>query len=187
MTASLIIIIPMNTPHRQLALPKMPNPRLEHGGDLDRGKRKQARPYSSRRPMHLVWRSSRARGAWSLRRKRNEAAAIDFIEQAAIRYRVKIYKFAVTGTHIHALARAHCRKDLQHFLRFVAGRIAQHVTGARRGQPCDGGFWDEVVYSCVLTWGRQYRNVYSYIDMNLCETMGLVPFRPRGASAKRAC
>ena len=42
--------------------------RTEHGGAFRRG-RKLERPVSTRRPMHVVLHSGRARGAWSLRRR----------------------------------------------------------------------------------------------------------------------
>lgn len=164
---------------RQLRLPGVSKPRLEHGGDTDRGKRKQARPFSSRRPLHVTLRSSRARGLWSLRRKANEAAVVEELEKAARRYGVKVYEMAIVDNHIHALVRARRREALANFLRFVAGRIAQRVTGARKGKPCPDGFWDRVAWSRVVTWGPEFRAVRRYIVQNLYETMGLIDMRPR--------
>jgi REP element-mobilizing transposase RayT len=129
--------------------------------------------------MHIVFHSSRARGDWSLRRKQHETAVAEIIDRAAAKYEIKLYKSAIAGNHVHLLARARSRKDLQRFLRVVGGQIAQRVTRARRGRPCEEGFWDEIVYTHVLTWGRQYRRVYAYIEMNLQETKGLIAFRAR--------
>ena len=163
---------------RQLLFPGMSRPRLEHGGDIGRGKRKERRPFSSRRPAHVVLRSSSARGPWSLRRRANEAAAAEEIEQAARRFGVKIYERAILATHLHLLCRARRREDLQNFLRVVGGRIAQRVTGARKGQPCPG-FWDELAYTRIVAWGTDFRNVRRYVQQNQCEAMGLTPFIPR--------
>ncbi len=166
---------------RQLLLPGISDcsrPRLEYGGDIGHGKRKQARPFSSHRPMHLVLRSSCARGAWSLRRRANEAAIAEEIEEAARRFGVKIYERATTETHLHLLVRARSRESLSNFLRVVGGRIAQRVTGAHKGQPCQG-FWDEVAWSRVVAWGRDFKAVCAYVVLNLFETMGLVPRRSR--------
>src|SRR5512142_947575 len=110
---------------RQLLLPGMSRPRLEHGGDIGRGQRKLSRPLSSRRPTHVVLRSSRARGQWSLRRRDNEAIVAEELEQAAQRYGVKIYERATVATHLHLLVRARRREELRNFLRAVGGRIAQ--------------------------------------------------------------
>jgi REP element-mobilizing transposase RayT len=128
-----------------------------------------------------VLRSSRACGPWSLRRKSNETAVAEEVEKAARRFDVKIHERATVGTHVHLLVRARQRESLQHFLRVIGGRIAQRVTGARKGRPCPEGFWDEIAYSRLLTWGPDFQNVRRYIEQNLFETMGLVSFgdRPR--------
>jgi REP element-mobilizing transposase RayT len=164
---------------RQLLLPGISRPRLEYGGDKDRGKRKQARPFSSRRPLHVTLRSTRARGLWSLRRKANHAAVLEEFERAARRFGVKVYEMAVVGNHIHALVRARRREALANFLRWVAGRIAQRITGASKGKPCAGSFWDETAWSRVVTWGNEFRTVRGYIRQNILETMGLIAVRPR--------
>ena len=135
--------------------------------------------------MHVVLRSSRARGPWSLRRKSNEAAVAEEIEKAARRFEIKIYETATVGSHVHLLVRARRREALQNFLRVIGGRIAQRVTGARKGHPCPGGFWDEIVYSRVLTGGSDFHNVARYIRQNLFETKGLISYSERpGRRAK---
>jgi len=126
-----------------------------------------------------VLRSSQARGLWSLRRKANEAAINEELERAAKRFGVKIHERAITETHVHLLAGARRRESLSNFLRFVAGRIAQRVTGACKGRPCPNGFGDEIVWSRVVTWGQEFRSVQAYIRLNVFETMGIVAVRPR--------
>jgi hypothetical protein len=39
-------------------------PSVEHGGQLRIGRRKIARPFSGRLPLHVVLQSTRARGSW---------------------------------------------------------------------------------------------------------------------------
>ncbi len=129
--------------------------------------------------MHVVLRSSRATGSWSLRRKANENASANIICQTAVRLGIVLYRMAITESHIHLLLRAREREALQKFLRVVAGQIAQRVTGARRGRPCEGGFWDSLVFSRLVTWGREFGCVSRYVEQNLLETKGLIPFRPR--------
>jgi hypothetical protein len=171
---------------RQLLLPGMSRPRLEHGGGTSAGKRKEERPFSRRMPLHVTFRSPHARGAWSLRRKANEAAVAEELERAARRFGIKIYERAVLAMHLHLLLRARSREGLQNFLRMVGGRIVQRVTGARKGHPCGVEFWEELAYSRILTWGHEFDAVRRYIIQNLFETMGLAAFRPRGPSKRRA-
>jgi REP element-mobilizing transposase RayT len=164
---------------RQLRLPGFSRPRLEHGGSTGSGKRKEARPFTSRRPLHVILRSSQARGPWSLRRKENEAAVREVLGEGCKRFETKIYERAITGGHIHLLLRARRRELFANFLRFVSGQIAQRVTGACKGAPCLEGFWDEPIWSRVVTSEPDFQKVAAYIRLNLLETMGLVPFKRR--------
>jgi hypothetical protein len=171
---------------RQLLLPGNSRARLEHGGATGSGKRKRERPFSRRMPLHVTFRSPHARGAWSLRRKANETAVAEELERAARRFGIKIYERAVLAMHLHLLLRARSREGLQNFLRMVGGRIVQRVTGARKGQPCGVDFWDELAYSRVVSWGREFELVRRYIVQNLFETMGLIAYRPRTRNKKSA-
>jgi REP element-mobilizing transposase RayT len=155
-----------------------PPTRTEFGGDVGRGRRKQSRPFSSARPVHLVLRSTRAQQSLSLLRRQNQAAVTVIVNRAALRFGVTVYRMATVGNHVHMVIRAPCRTALQCFLRMAAGQIAQHVTLARRGVPF-GKFWDQIAYSRLITWGREYAIVVRYVEQNLLEAMGVVPHRHR--------
>ena len=73
--------------------------RTEHGGDLRRGCRKLERPVSTRRPMHIVLSSRRARGSWSLRK--HDRVVRDVMRRMARRFDVRVYDFANVGSHLH--------------------------------------------------------------------------------------
>jgi hypothetical protein len=161
---------------------KLPPPERAYGGDLVRGHRKKARPFSRRATQHLVMRSSRARGPLSMRRKNVEGAIEVLVYAAAKLFGVKLYAYANSGTHLHFLARARDRYALANFLRMVGGRVAEVVTGARKGEPV-GQFWDCIAYSRVVAWGRDFLAVRLYIEQNVVESHGLVAYRPRGRYA----
>lgn len=145
---------------------------LAHGGDLVKGRHKAARPFSRRRPLHIVLRSSRARGRLSLLTHDNRAAIGRLLRHLSLRHSVHVYQFANAGNHLHLLARCADRISLQTFLRAFAGLVARAVTGAEKGRPF-GKFWDHLAYSRVLTWGREYRGVRAYILQNEMEAAGL--------------
>src|SRR3954454_20013609 len=88
--------------------------RTAHGGTLGRGRRKLERPVSTRRPMHVVLTSERARGPWSLRR--HERAVRDTLRETAQRFGIRVYEFANVGSHLHLLVRARRREAFQAFL-----------------------------------------------------------------------
>jgi hypothetical protein len=142
--------------------------RTDHGGSVRRGCRKIERPISTRRPMHVVLRSDRAHGSWSLRRYYREVRVA--LHACADRNDVKVHDFANVGTHLHVLVRARRRDAFQAFLRSFAGIVARVVTGARRNRPIAGGpFWSALAWSRVVEWGRDYGSVLHYIFRNRIE------------------
>src|SRR6266850_12225 len=140
--------------------------RTAHGGAVRRGLRKLERPVSTRRPMHVVLSSERARGAWSLRR--HERTVRDALRKMAHRFGVRVYDFANVGSHLHLLVRARRRDAFQAFLRAFAGMVARRVTGARRGRPI-GRFFSSTAWSRVVAWGRDYLGVRHYVFRNAIE------------------
>lgn len=154
-----------------------PYKRLCHGGDIRKGKRKLARPFDRKRAMHLVLRSEEAKGGRSL------LCHSQMIENTlrfwANRYGVRIYRFANAGNHIHLLVKARSKSELQNFLRVVAGKIAQTILKAVKGK-AQGKFWSALAFSRVVTWGREFIKVMSYVEMNELEAQGLSTRRKLG-------
>jgi REP element-mobilizing transposase RayT len=140
--------------------------RTVHGGDIGRGRRKLERPVSTRRPMHVVLTSHRARGPWSLRK--HDRAVRDVLRRMARRFDVRIYDFANVGSHLHLVLRARRRDGFQNFLRSFAGVVARRVTGAERGRRA-GHFFTCLAWSRVVSWGRDYLGLRHYVFRNQIE------------------
>jgi REP element-mobilizing transposase RayT len=162
----------------ELALPS-----TEHGGVARTGRRKIARPFSGRRPMHVVLRSTRATGPWSLRRPAVDTRIRTTMRSLARRHSVRVYEFANVSNHLHLLVRAKERKAFQAFLRAFAGVTARLVTGARRGHAV-GKFWDYLAFSRLVRWGRDFVGVRAYVMQNEMEARGM-PYEPRGRGGRR--
>jgi REP element-mobilizing transposase RayT len=160
------------------------NTRTEHGGSTRRGRRKIARPVATRRPMHVVLHSTRAAGPWSLRKRKADIAIRAAMRALASSHGIRIYEFANAGSHLHLLLRAKHRRSFQDFLRAFAGVIARRITGACRGRAV-GRFWDELAYSRVVSWGREFGSVRDYVIRNELETLGRLPYRTRRRSRTR--
>jgi hypothetical protein len=96
----------------------------------------------------------------------------------ARRFGVKVYDFANVGSHLHLLIRARRREAFQAFLRSFSGIVARRVTGARRGRPT-GRFFEDLAWSRVVEWGRDYLGVRHYVFRN--EIEGLSSPRVRRA------
>ena len=156
---------------RQLSF--LPPPRLCHGGDIRKGKRKLARPIDPKRPIHVTMRAVQARGEWSMLRKGTKSRIFVLVHEAADKYGVKVHRFENVGNHLHLLVRAPSRREFQSFLRVITGGIAFLVTGTRKGQKLGHRFWDKLAYSRIVSWGREFRAIETYFIKNLLESLGI--------------
>jgi hypothetical protein len=110
------------------------------------------------------------------------------LERLQLRWGVRVYRYANAGNHLHLLVRARSRSEWQAFIREFAGGVAMLVTGARKGSPLERktagegpeggrrGFWDELVFTRIVGWGRDFRKVSDYVCFNLWEGLG-IPLR----------
>lgn len=146
--------------------------RKEHGGTLGKGLRKRERPLDPKRPLHVVLRSTRARGEWSMLRARHEKRIKHLVHANARRHGVRVFRFANSGNHLHLVIQAPKRACYQNYLRSLSGLIARGVTGARKGQ-AKGRFWDTLAYSRVVEWGRALESLDFYVVMNELEGLGI--------------
>jgi REP element-mobilizing transposase RayT len=135
------------------------NPKRTHGGVPSLHKRKTIRPFSPNAPVHLVLRSTRARGAWSLLHRRNRAKVNAMIYVYAKRFQVKVYRAENVGNQLHLLVKAQEKKQLADYLRVLAGRVAVVVSGAQKQVKRIGKFWDYLYWSRLVNWGQDFFNV----------------------------
>jgi REP element-mobilizing transposase RayT len=147
--------------------------RLDHGGEIGLKKRKTRRPFDHKRALHVVMRSTRARGEWSMLRPQNARKVKQVVNEAARKHGIKLYRFANVGNHLHLLFQARKVENLRAFMREISGSIAFQITGAKKSNPLQGKFWDLLPYSRVVTWGRDFKAVTNYIIGNLFEAAGL--------------
>jgi hypothetical protein len=156
------------------AQPENARGRREHGGDVRRGKRKIARPLSTRQPLHLVLRSSQATGSRSFLKHKGVIHLL--LKDTAERYGIKVFRYENVGNHLHVVIQGKRRAFLRAFLRVFPQRVMFAVTGARKGNP-QGRFFDRIIYSRVVTWGREFETLMRYMGKNLLEALGLNPER----------
>lgn len=143
--------------------------RLAHGGSSSRGRAKSMRPLDRKRSVHVVMRSSKARGALSLRSCRERRARVEsIVHSQAKRFGVRVLSFANVGNHLHAVARFPSRASFQAWLRSASGLIARAATGARKGKPF-GKFWDALAFSRVVNEGRDLARALAYVEANKVE------------------
>jgi REP element-mobilizing transposase RayT len=112
----------------------------------------------------------------------------NLMDRLRTRWNVSVYRYANVGNHLHLLVRAKSRADWQGFIREFSGGIAMIVTGAKKGnglprsktnvtpESAKRGFWDHLVFTRIVGFGRDFKSVAEYVLTNLWEATG-VPVR----------
>jgi REP element-mobilizing transposase RayT len=144
-----------------------------------RKKRKLFRPLDPRKPLHLVFKSSRAKGDWSFRRFKHIEHIKKLTYSLAKQNQVRVIEYANAGNHLHLLVHAKNRDGFKKFTRTLTGLVARLVTGARKGSPIRGRFWDSLFFSRVVEWGKAYFTARGYVIKNELEAEGIIPYSPR--------
>lgn len=174
-----------NSHARQPFLSEAFKPRSLHGGDTRLGRRKLARPIDPKRSMNVVFKSSKAKGPMSFLHPKKVRAVDQTVRSIAEKYGIRIYQYANSGNHLHLLFKGPDRKAIQDFLRAIGSRVAQLMTGARKGQAF-GRFWDGLAFSRVVEWGRAFREARFYVLRNQLEAEGFAEYeRPSPADRAR--
>ena len=151
----------------------------QHGGDLSTKKRKSRRAIDSTKSLHVVLKSDKARGLRSL--NNNSAVVKRVIRKSSWLFRVKVYSFSLNHNHIHLCVKGRNREDIQNFFRVLAGHMAQEILRKfplpeKRGNApgYKRKFWNALLYSRIVSWGRDYGRVLNYIYINKLEALGLI-------------
>lgn len=164
---------------KQLGFELLEKSNIKHfgGAYLKNSHAKSRRPISTKRSLHLVLRSSMAKGPLSLLRRDSEIKKI--INRQSQKHGVKVYRFANGGNHLHIIVLPNSRLAFNSFIRSISGLIARLVLNVERGRAKKLRLWDNRPYTRLIEWGREYKSVCAYLLQNTLEAMGFVPYRPR--------
>ncbi len=194
---------------KQRTFEKLASKKKEHGGSLSHRKRRSFRPISTKHSLHVTLRSDFAIGGRCLLR---HGKMIELtMRKAAFLFRVRIYNYAICGNHLHLFIKGNSRVDLQNFFRVFAGHTAQNILrehplkphekekrrilyegGASRKQgravPCQKNrrkFWQLLLYSRIVGWGREFKAVFRYVTQNTLEALRIIPYMQRKTVLQR--
>ncbi len=187
--------VPMSK-SKQLSLFKKGNPQKEHGGSLAISKRRARRPLNIKKSHHLTMKSHHALGSRSL--FRHKKMILGLIGKYSHKFGIKVYEYAIQGNHIHLLVKAQSREGLQNFFRVVAGHSAQKILKDHPLKPIAGGapakakscqknqrkFWSFLLYSRIVSWGREFKVVATYLKKNTLELLNIMTYQPRTKRVK---
>lgn len=133
----------------------------------------RGRPIDSRNTMHLVLRSTKAKGAWSFWTKENRAKVHAVTAKFSKKYGVRILSMANVGNHLHFHVKLSSRHTYVRFIRAITSAIAMAVTGVSRWNPSESRFWDYRPFTRVVMGRRGFLNLRDYIQINRLEGFGL--------------
>lgn len=170
---------------------------LSYGGELlkTRNGRLGPRPLDTKNTMHLVLRSSKAKGAWSFRRPDNQRKIKSIMAKFSAKYHVHILSMANVGNHLHLQIQLYKRQFYKPFIRAVTSAIAMAVTGMNRwsknglrGSKTNEvsaiisrrehsspklKFWDYRPFTRVVKGFKAFLKLKDYIAINKLEGFGV--------------
>lgn len=158
---------------KQLQL--MKHSKSDYGGDLlrTRAGRSRGRPLSTRETMHLVLRSTRAKGEWSFLRPRHNKNVRKIVAKFSAKYGVRILSFANAGNHLHLQIKLANRFAYAAFIRAVTGSIAISITGRTRTRKTSSErFWDARPFTRIAKSFAEFLNLKNYVRLNEIESHG---------------
>ncbi len=135
---------------------------------------------------------------------RHKKMILSVVRKNSYKFHIKVYEYAIQGNHIHLLVKAKTRESLQNFFRVLAGHVAQRILKEHPLKPSAGGgapastpikrkgceknqrkFWSYLLYSRIVTWGREFKRVVGYIQQNTLELLNIIAYQPRTTSGKK--
>lgn len=149
----------------------------EYGGSLmaTSNCRSRTRPLAVRSSMHLVLKSSLAKGEWSLRRHCHAVTQIS--NKFCEKYGVTLLSLANAGNHIHHHIQLSRRRTFAPFIRALTGALAMGITKASRWyRPkalLERGFWDHRPFTRIVAGYRDFLSLKNYVTINHLEGQGL--------------
>jgi REP element-mobilizing transposase RayT len=122
-----------------------------------KGRRKIFRPLDRKRRLHIVLKSSHARGTNNFVNNKLRVAAL--IEGKAKVYGVVIHGCEIMRDHIHIFVSFKSRELIQSFMKVTTGLIARSITKAAKGKPFGKRFWDGLAFTRIITGRRDFASM----------------------------
>ena len=150
---------------------------MKYGGDLrKKAKNRGARPLVMKQgSLHLVMRSTQAKGEWSLAHKKNRERVAKFIETFSKNKGVKILSLANVGNHLHFHIKIPNRTAYKYWIRGLSSALVMLVIGRkglRQLREQKLRFWDYRPFTRVINSFRALLNIQDYIQINQFEGIG---------------
>ena len=164
-------------PKRNPQINMLKKQKLSYGGEIlkTRAGRTHGRTLDTKNTMHMVLRSSLAKGSWSFSQPGNKQKVSKIFSKFSSKYGVKIYSVAYVGNHIHCQIKLSNRYAYFKFIRGLTAAIAMAISGASRWNKNalkGKKFWDYRPFTRVVRGLKAVLNLKDYIHINELEGYG---------------
>jgi REP element-mobilizing transposase RayT len=147
---------------------------------------KEQRPISTKTAMHVVLRSSLAKGNRSMLNPGKSIAIKKLVHDHADNFNIKIHEFTNTGNQLHMLIKVGNRNSYLRFIRTVTGLIARVALGVERGKKMGVKFWDMRPYTRVVDYRPGYKFAKDPVVRTQLMSLGLTPKKGKAKTLKFA-
>lgn len=155
---------------KQLEFEGLARPKDSFGGELLKGNPKGKRPLASKLPLHLTLRAKKS----VLRNPKVFGLVEKAIEETARKYRVKVYKKANVGNHLHLAIKLPRLEAWAGFIRELTGKIGLICKHLMKD-----GLWLFRPHTRIIRgWKTAFKAVFAYIHLNQLEGEGRVVRKP---------
>ena len=150
---------------------------MQYGGILrNRAKNRGARPLSRKDSLHIVMRSSHAKGAWSFQNPKQIKKIGTFIQEFSKAKGIQILSLANVGNHLHLHVKITNRTLYKAWIRGLTSAIAMMVAGLEglaQLKKQNQKFWDYRPFTRVVSSLKSFLNLKDYIEINKFEGLGM--------------
>ena len=137
------------------------------GGSKFKGNPKGKRPFSRKHLLHLILKSSHAKGPHSFLHPRNKKRVDALVRALAKKFGVEIRDYVNVGNHLHILIKSSHRNFITRFIRSLTGLLPRKLLKCEKGQPLGFSFWDSRPFTKIIAEGvRPFRNIIRYFNKN---------------------
>ena len=145
---------------KQLSLFPMANPHAAF--KIENGRRKSARPLSSRQPIHLILKAGHTI-------RQHESKLVSLWHKLGAKMGLKTYGLVVAHDHVHGVIKIHNRKAYHRFIRALTGLLSLIFKIQWRHRPV----------TRLATWGQDFKRLRVYLKLNKLEASGGIPYQPK--------
>ncbi len=146
------------------------------GGSLLNGKRKEKRPLTTKKALHLVIKGDIS-SSGSLVIKRNWIKKE--VKRLAEKFFIKVYdEPGIEKNHIHFTIKISTIENYKKFIKALTGRLVQVLKIKFLFRP----------FTRIVEWGRHFKRTVNYVRQNAEEALEIRPYKPRNTiTSKRLC